>query len=186
MKLDIRKLLKCLLGRRDEAAQSIYWSLLFAIAMLINFSGLFGESSSDPIDLPDHVGPRGKLLRIPSAKTTRVANWQQLATYSNQAGLCGEDSSKLFGRSNIASNVNDAAANKWIEPLAYQCLHRLQEVFHHRRCPDHIFSIAWDAIRLSPRDTLMAAIYNHSLKLAGWCPPHAFLFSQQWHCFEEG
>ena len=64
VKLDIRKFLKWLHSKRDEAVQSIFWSLLFAIAMLIDFSGFSKEGSDYPLDLPDCVGPKGKAMNI--------------------------------------------------------------------------------------------------------------------------
>ena len=64
VKLNIRNFLKWLHSKRDEAVQSIFWSLLFAIAMLIDYSGFLKEGSDNYLDLPDVVGPKGKAMTI--------------------------------------------------------------------------------------------------------------------------
>ena len=65
--------MKWLHSKRDEAVQSIFWSLLFAIAMLIDYSGFLREGSDNPLDLPDFVGPKGKAMTNSTSKKTKVA-----------------------------------------------------------------------------------------------------------------
>ena len=168
--MNIRKLLKWLHSKRDEAVQSIFWSLLFAIAMLIDSSGFLKEGSDNPLDLPDVAGPKGKAMIILTSKKTKVA---KLAAAGDifKSGRAVLRAMGIISGGSMASGVDDTSANKWLSPLCFQYLHCLQPSFYFRLCLDIIFSVAWDATRLSHKDTLMAAIYNHSLQKAAWMPP---------------
>ena len=79
----------------------------------------------------------------------------------------------LRGMEMLSQSIADGQgnANKWMEPLAFQLLRRMRQVFYHEKILWPVFSVSWDATRLSKKDTLFAAIYNHWLKKAGWCPP---------------
>ena len=62
------------------------------------------------------------------------------------------------------------SANKWVAKLAWQYLHNAQAIIK-LGLSEPIYSISWDATRLSKRDTLIATLYNAMLDKAIWCPP---------------
>ena len=64
-------------------------------------------------------------------------------------------------------------ANTWIEPLGFQYLHRTQEIFRFTTIEVPIYSLAWDATRLSSYDALATTMYNPGVELAVWPPPQA-------------
>ena len=77
---------------------------------------------------------------------------------------------ELLGKQFIASVK---AGNGWTEPLAFRYLHQLRETFLLEKAEVPIYSLSWDATRLSSLDILAPSIYNPGLGLAGWCPPQA-------------
>ena len=138
--------------------------------MLIDSSGFLKEGSDNPLNLQDCVGPKGKAMPISTSKKTKVA---KLAAAGDifKSGRAVLRAMGIISGGSMASGVDDASANKWLSPLCFQYLHCLQESFDFRVCLDNIFSVAWDATRLSHKVTLMAAIYDHSLQNAAWMPP---------------
>ena len=64
--------------------------------------------------------------------------------------------------------------NNWISGLSLQYLHKLQCTFKFDTC-EPVYSLSWDATRLSKRDTLVCRIYNADLDMAGWVPPQVLI-----------
>ena len=69
---------------------------------------------------------------------------------------------------------NVRSGNNWISGLSLQYLHKLQCTFKFETC-EPVYSLSWDATRLSKRDTLVCTIYNADLDLAGWVPPQVLI-----------
>ena len=177
--LRLRTLLKWLIGKTTEDALSLFWSVIFALSVSIDTSTAQRSSSDDPLDEPVLLGSHGRLLKVSQAKKTRVAKLAARGKIfkSCSAVLRGMD---MLGRGNAVSAGGDAkprgngSANRWVDPLAFQYLHCLRHVFYYKNIMWPVFSISWGATRLSKKDTLFAATYNHGLRKAAWCPPMVF------------
>ena len=178
--LRLRTLLKWLHGKVTEEALSLFWSIIFARSVIIDTSTALLSSSNDPLDQPELIGPQGKRLKVSQAKKTRVAKIAAKGEIfkSCRAVLRGME---MLGKGNAGSDADalgKGSANKWMEPLAFQYLHCLRDVFYYQNILWPVFSISRDATRLSKKDTLFAAIYNHWLRKAAWCPPMVFCLLQ--------
>ena len=175
--IKVRPLLMWLLGKLDATAQCLFWGLIFGLSLIINASGFITCSTDDPLDIPDYKGPKGRLMKISTIKKTKVA---KIAARGDifKSGRSVMRGMSILGKCGTFaySDHSQKNANKWTEPLAFQYLHKLQEVFHHAKLTIPVLSFAWDATRLSKKDTLVTTIYNRELDCAGWCPPQVGMF----------
>ena len=164
------------MGMTDMAAQSLFWCILFNLGFAMEQSAELHESSANPLDCPVLVGPKGRVRKISNSQKYKIASMASRGQvfHSPAAVIKGMN---LLGKKFMASAK---PANKWIDPLASKYLHRLQEVFRFSDARVPIYSVAWDATRLSTMDALATTIYNPALRVAEWCPPQAnitFLFT---------
>ena len=151
---------------------ALFWLLLTTLACIIDYSGVLQAASDDPFDQPHLIGRQGRARRVCYAYKNKVANIAATGDIfrSGRAVIRG---AKIFGRSLPATG--EASANKWVAPLCYRYLHRLQEVFLLSNLIVPILSLAWDATRMSGLDTLVSTVYSPFLDVAGWCPPQVLL-----------
>ena len=165
----LRCLLSWLLGKRDGVATSMCWSMIFNIAWAIEHSDEVRYCSSNPLDAPVFMGPKWKARKISQPHKHAIATIAAAGKvyHSPAAVIQGMD---LLGKKFIASFKT---GNRWTEPLAFRYLHVMQETFAFEKAEVPIYSLSWDATRLSWLDTLATALYNPGLCLAGWCPPQA-------------
>ena len=166
MGIKVRKLLQwSMMSTGDD--QKIFWGLLAWLGVVVDNSMSVSEASDNPLDAPELIGPRGRALKISLRKKMRTAaiSAKGKSFKSPHAVLQGRQT--LKGGKFVKKHRN---ANKWIHPYAYKYLSRLREVF---KCGGKapVISIAWDATRLSRKDTLVATIYHSEKRQAGWCPP---------------
>ena len=62
--LRLRTLLKWLKGKTIEPALSLFWSVIFALSVLIDASTALLSSSQNPLHEPALLGPHGRLLKV--------------------------------------------------------------------------------------------------------------------------
>ena len=169
----LRKLLCYLLGKINVELQNIFWALIFWLAAVVDASDVIGTASDNPLLAPMLTGVTGKAKKISSKYKNKVATLAAKGDVykSGQGVLKGL---KLMGMGGRGKSTG--TGNKWVEPRSMQYLHKLREVFWLTRVNVPVYSIAWDATRLSGLDTLCSAIYLPICRLAGWCPPQAELF----------
>ena len=165
----LRSLLKFLMKLTDRASQSIFWCVIFGMAFALEMSMELQSASTNPLHAPALIGPQGGVKAYSQAQkhTVAVMASQGAAFKSGQAVVKGM---LALGRVWLGSAK---AANKWINPLALQYLGRVQEIFYFKKIRIPVFSVAWDATRLSSYDALASTIYNAALDLAAWMPPQA-------------
>ena len=165
--LKLRLLLMWLMGKTADAAQSLFWTIMFNLAFAVDLSDAVQTSTSDPLDAPVLMGPKGKVKTISRNQKHKIAAMASRAVVfkSGQSVVKGMN---LVGKKLLASAKS---ANRWVCPLAFQYLHRLQVAFDFNKALVPIFSVAWDATRLSKMDVLATTIYNPHLRVAAWCPP---------------
>ena len=166
----LRCLLSWLLGKREGGASSQCWSIIFNRAWAIEHSQEVRDCSTNPLDAPVFMGPNGKARQISRPHKHAVATLAAAGKVFHSPGAVIKGM-ELLGKTFIASIKT---GNKWTEPLAFRYLHQLQETFIFEKAEVPIYSLSWDATRLSSLDALATAIYNPGLCLAGWCPPQAF------------
>ena len=156
----------------NDVAQSLLWAMIFWLSAVIDGSSTLSVSSSDPFAAPSLVGVKGRALKVSMAKRNNIVRLQASGDVfrSGRQVLRGM---KLLGYDGQAEN--EKSANKWVHPWVFQYMYRLQEVFHYMSVAFPVFSIAWDATRLSKLDIMASTIYNHALQLAAWCPPQAIM-----------
>ena len=128
------------------------------------------EATADPFFFPRLVGPKGRSLKISAAFKRKVAQISATGNvfHSPAAVLRGFDILAISGGGEQGGN-----ANKWQEPYVRQYMHMLQSIFNMDRLQHRIYAFAWDASRLSGRDSMITACYAPCIQLAGWCPPQA-------------
>ena len=80
------------------------------------------------------------------------------------------------GQSGDGQEKHMTGANKWTERLGFQYISALQDTFFLRPEVSQVYSITWDATRLSKKDTLLGITYNDDLEKAGLCPLQAGFF----------
>ena len=78
---------------------------------------------------------------------------------------------KRFKYFNQNLGMNFKSGNQWVEPTMRKYLGELQRQMTGAHHP--IYSIAWDASRLSGLDLLFATVYAPHIRRAAWCPPMA-------------
>ena len=159
------------MGMRDGSATSLFWCIIFNLAWAIEHACELRDSSANPLDAPVFVGPRGKARTISAGQKYKIATLaaEGKVFHSGAAVIKGIE---LLGKKFM---VNAKTGNKWSEPLAFQYLHCMQETFSFARAGVPIYSVAWDATRLSMMDVLATTIYNPGLNLAGWCAPQVLI-----------
>ena len=140
---------------------------------MVDSSPMLDKASCNPLDLPILKGARGRRLKVSEAYKMTVAR----IAAKGDVFRSGRAIVRAMGILNVDHpyllTSAQKSANKWTEPLAFQYLHRVQEVFRMDKLLVPIISLAWDTTRISKLDTLCATIYNHQLRLAAWCPPQA-------------
>ena len=148
---------------------SLFWCVIFNLAWAIEHSTEIADSSENPFDAPTYVGPKGKQRKMSAGQKFKMAT---LAAENRvfHSGAAVAEGMELLGKKFMECA---RTGNKWSEPLAFQYLHTLQETFRFMLDRVPIFSLAWDATRLSHMDVLATTIYSPLLNLAGWCPPQA-------------
>ena len=159
--------LKWLYGKTSSLYASPFWQMLVWLAFMIDFSGALSGSSSDPLDIPQHRGPMGKAQAVPKAKrwkVARIAAQGKLARSGRAALEILRELRPGFSAENVMTG------NKWIQDLVWQYIHKLQRTFKMGAC-EMVYSLSWDATRMSKRDTLVCCIYNADLDIAAWAPP---------------
>ena len=159
------------MGMTGSAAISLFWCIVFNLAWAIEHATEIVTASDNPLEAPVFVGPKGKQRKLSSGQRHKVAT---LAARSKvfHSGAAVIEGMELLGKKFMRCAKT---GNKWSEPLAFQYLHTLQETFRIEQGGVPIFSLSWDATRLSHMDVLATAIYNPFLDLAAWCPPQASL-----------
>ena len=76
---------------------------------------------------------------------------------------------KRFRYHNKNAPLRFNIGNTWVEPTLRRYLGQLQ--LEMRQADQPIYSISWDATRLSGKDLLFSTMYAPSARLACWCPP---------------
>ena len=170
MRLSLNSLLVYLIDRVNTEAERLFWCVLFWLAGALGSAAKMEEATADPFFFPRVVGPKGRSLKISAAFKRNVA---QISAKSNvfhspDAVLRGFD---ILARS--GGGEQGVSANKWQEPYVRQYMHMLQMSFNMDRLLHRIYSFAWDANRLSRRDSMIIACYAPCIQVAGWCPPQA-------------
>ena len=165
----LRSLLKWLIKLVDPEAQSLFWCILFSMSFAIDTSSEVCQSSDNLLDMPVLVGPKGRVKTLDSAQKTTIAKIASKGEVykSGQSVVTGME---LLGKHWYGSAKT---ANKWIEPLGFQYSHRTQEIFRCTTIEVPIYSLAWDATRLSSYDALATTMYNPGVELAVWARPQA-------------
>ena len=127
------------------------------------------SASTNPLDAPALIGPQGRVKAYSQAQkhTVAVMASHGAAFKSGQGVVKGM---LALGR---VWRGSAKAANKWINPLALQYLRRVQDIFFFEKITIPVYSVAWDATRLSSYDALASTLYNVGLDLAAWMPPQA-------------
>ena len=62
--IGLRTLLIWLHGQTNACALSLFWGLIFAVSFIIERSGIVSKATTDPLDLPDLVGPKGRSFKV--------------------------------------------------------------------------------------------------------------------------
>jgi hypothetical protein len=170
--VQIHTLLKWLFGKTSSLFANLFWQLLVYVSCMVDLTGAVAESSADALDLPQPVGPMGRAARMPQAKKHLMA---KIAAKSRllRSGRAVAEALQLLR--NDQEGFATLSANKWVAKLAWQYLHNAQAIMK-LGLSEPIYSISWDATRLSKRDTLIATLYNSMLDKAIWCPPQVGFF----------
>ena len=166
--IGIRHLMAWLITRTTEDSPNLFWGILFWLAAVIDGCASVASSSDDPFAAPALRGVSGRSLKIPVSKRNKVVRIQAMP------GVFRSGRALLQGAKDLGVNIgagSDKTANKWIQPYMYQYMHRLVTTFLATRLKFPVFSVAWDATRLSKLEIMASALYNHELGLAGWMPP---------------
>ena len=172
VKVGIRQLLAWLINRVGQETQTLFFAIIFWLSAVIEGCPGVAGASTDPFDAPSLKGPSGRALKISNAKRSKIVRLSASGGVfkSGRSVLTG---ARLLGRDIGAEHAN--TANRWVWPYMLQYMHALLTAFHCRNVLIPIYSIAWDATRLSKLEVMASAVYNHGLKLAGWCPPQVVL-----------
>ena len=169
-----RFLLKWLLGKIEEESQTLMWGIIFWLSALIELSGKVCSASTDALDMMrlnfSIVGVKGRTKKISKAVKAKISKLGSRGdTFrSNRAVVRGL---KILGGNKDMGGIAEKGTNRWTIPYVFQYIHCLQTTFKFEDVPAPVFSLAWDATRLSKLDVLICTIYNAALNLAGWCPP---------------
>ena len=164
-------LLQWLHGKTSALFTTPFWQMMVWLAFMIDHSNVLTIASADPLDFPAHVGPRGGSMRLHAAKRhniVMIAAEGRLARSGRAACEILQELRPGFTMKNVRSG------NNWISGLSLQYLHKLQCTFKFDTC-EPVYSLSWDATRLSKRDTLVCTIYNADLDMAGWVPPQVLI-----------
>ena len=153
-------------------AASLFCFIVFNLASAIEHASEIVGATDNPLDAPVFVGPKGEARKISGGLKHKIASMaaQGHVFHSGAAVVAGME---LLGKRFMACAKT---GNKWSEPLAFQYLHTLPDTFRIRLDGVPIYSLSWDATRLSHLDVLATTSYNPGLDLAGWCPPQAQCF----------
>ena len=155
--------------RKQTAPQhrSLFWGITFNIAFTIDRSEVLDIASEDPLDAPILVGPKGKARKVSSAMRFKVADMASRGEVFKSCNAVMKGMALLGKRFGLGTK----GANKWVDPLCFQYLHAVQELFHFQRVLVPVFSVGWDATRMSKTEMLAATIFNLWVNKAAWCPP---------------
>ena len=186
VRIKVINLLLWLYCRDDRKCEAMLWGVLFHIGVQIDNSKALAASSTDALYRPNLTGPKGNHLKIDDAKKTRIANlaaagavFKSPASVVHAMSLLSTQNSSGASSSAAGSEKLMTGANKWTERAGFQYLGALQEAFFLRPEVPPVYSLTWDATRLSKKDTLLGIIYNDSLEKAGLAPlqvPHHIHF----------
>ena len=163
-------LLSWLYGKSSSLFSTPFWQLLHWMCFMIDQSGVVDAATSDPLLTAAPRGPTGRKLARPQAFKFKVATIAAQGKIARSGrGLMQIMQELLPG----FEGERPESAKRYLAQLSWQYLHKLRRVYEFGKCVP-IYSVSWDATRLSKRDTLIATIYNAALNLAAWMPPQAF------------
>ena len=165
--IEIHALLKWLFSKTSSCFANLFWQLLCSISCAMEMSDAVVGASANAMELPVPMGPQGKAMRIPNAEKDMMAN---IAARSRllRSGQAVADVLHLLREDQ--GKFESLSANKWVSVLSRQYLHLIETAMTFG-VTEPIYSISWDASRLSKRDTRIATLYNSELDLPVWCPP---------------
>ena len=171
--VQLRFLLKWLMGKADKAAETLMRGIIFWISAVIEASAKIVSASDDPFDEPVLTGVKGRTLKRSQRKKVKVVKlgMQGDIFHSCRAVVRGL---KILTKGGEDYGISDKSANKWTVPYIYQYVRHLQIVFVFSSNLVPVYSISWDATRLSKLDVLVSTVYDCGKQVAAWCPPQVF------------
>ena len=164
-------LLKWLFKRTSALFAHLFWQVMAWICFAVDSSPDLARASDDPPNLPVAKGPMGRCQRIPDAKKFKIAKIAARGRlFRSDRAVC-EALHLLRGDS---EEVRMVSSNRWVGKLAWQYLHNAQKIMKFG-FSEPVYGFAWDATRLSKRDTLIGCLWNGDLLKAVWCPQQAII-----------
>ena len=173
----LRQVLCYLIGRVNPEAQAIFWSIIFWIGRCIDLSESVGSATQDSMAMPDLVGVKGRSLKIPERFKRRVVELAAAGDVfkSGHGVLRGRKLMGVLQRHKDVGEHSAKSGNKWIAPHTMKYLGMTRDVFALSAAKEPVYSVAWDATRLSGLETLCATMYMPSKALACWLPPQVLV-----------
>ena len=103
-------------------------------------------------------------------KSLDPAQRQEVARLASKGDIFKSPAAVVSGLNLLGKHWWGSAkgTNRFLEPFGFQYLHRTQVVFKFQTIQVPVYSVGWDASRLSGHDFLATTIYNPGLELAVW------------------
>ena len=158
-----------LFGKTSSVCSIPFWQLLHWLCFMIDQSDEVAAATSDPLLSAAPRGPTGRKLARPNAFKHKVATIAAHGRIARSGRALMEIMKELIPG---FDGERPESAKRYLAQFSWQSIHRLRSVFEFEKCVQ-IYSVSWDATRLSKRDTLIATIYNAALNIAAWMPPQA-------------
>ena len=168
----VSTLLKWLFKKTSHRFAHLFWQVLCWVCFFVDNSPELSRASDDPLDLPTAKGPQGRSGKIPEAKKFKIACIAARGKHFRSDRAVCEALHLLRGDS---AGVRMVSSNRWVSKLGRQYLHNAQALMK-LGLTQPVYGIAWDATRLSKRDTLIGCLWNGDIMKGVWCPQQAFFF----------
>ena len=157
-------------GMKNQPATDLLRKNIVWLQVTAEYGDWWDGLSDDPLDSSLHAGQSGKARRTSHKFREAVAR----EAAQGEHGRSGKKVLKLIKRfRHYKKDVPfaDAVANRWVEPSVRRYWGQLQVVMQSATQP--VYSLAWDATRLSGDDLLFSSMYAPSVQKACWCAPKA-------------
>ena len=138
------------------------------LGMLMDFGGFFNTLDDCPSSTPMPSGPKGGSRKVQQRLKDYVVKQASEGDGLRSGAHVLKLIKKFKYKKLLTLGPKNQTANTWTEPVMRRYLWTLRSTF--TSCMDQVYSIAWDATRLSGKEMLFASLYC-TKGLCGWSPP---------------
>ena len=150
----------------NDNARRLLRALVSWIQLIADYGDYWDGLGSDPLHIPVPQTQSGRARRVPARLKEAVARTAAAGDHGRSGAKVLKNLKKFSG---VVDMVADAVGNTWTEPSMRRYLGATQGVMG--SVVDKIYSLSWDATRLSGKDLLFASMWTSEGQIASWCSP---------------